>query len=90
MLNNIKKRAGLGIDGNYGYALLGANIQDGEVEFVEIPVSTTRTADSTFATPKGDVAAELWACKEALRRLRIRLNDQSIGFYFLDSHPYGV
>ena len=85
---DITQRAELGIDGNCGFALIGANIQEGEAEFVEIP-SANVDANSSFVRPKGDDAAKLWACKEALRRLRTRLN-ANISYYFGPSHPYGA
>ena len=88
MYLDITQRAELGIDGNCGYALLGVNIQEGEAEFVEIPTAAA-DKDSSFMRPKGDDAAKLWACKEALRRLRARLGAPNISYYFGRSHPYG-
>ena len=85
---DISNRAELGIDGNCGYALLGRNIQEGEAEFVEIPIAKP-DCESSFMRPKGDEAAKLWACKEALSRLRIRLNMPNLSYYFDRSHPYG-
>lgn len=63
-------RAELGIDGNAAYALLGPNIQEGEVEFVEIVNSLPHAA--------------LDAAKMALERLRGRLNKPYLS-YFLGS-----
>ena len=88
MYLDVTQRAELGIDGNCGYALLGVNIQEGEVEFVEIPTAKP-DADSSFMRPKGEEAAKLWACKEALRKLRERLNMPNMSYYFGRSHPYG-
>ena len=88
MYLDITQRAELGIDGNCGFALLGRNIQEGEAEFVEIPTAAA-DHDSSFMRPKGDDAAKLWACKEALRRLRVRLNAPGMSYYFGRSHPYG-
>ena len=88
MYLDITQRAELGIDGNCGFALLGLNIQEGEAEFVEIPTATT-DRDSSFMRPKGSDAARLWACKEALRRLRTRINAPNLSYYFGRSHPYG-
>ena len=83
------RRVELGIDGNCGYALLGENIQEGEAEFVEIPISKT-DKDSAFMRPLGSQAAELWACKEAFRRLCARLDaPPSLNYFFGPSHPYG-
>ena len=88
MYLDVTQRAELGIDGNCGFALLGVNIQEGEAEFVEIPTAT-KDHDSSFVRPKGDDAAKLWACKEALRRLSTRLNASNMNYYFGRSHPYG-
>ena len=79
---DITQRAELGIDGSCGFALIGENIQEGEAEFVEIP--------SAKQDAKGDEAAKLWACNEALRRLRTRLNAPNMSYYFGPSHPYGA
>ncbi len=88
MYLDVTQRAELGIDGNCGYALLGVSIQEGEAEFVEIPFAKP-DADSSFMRPKGAEAAKLWACKEALRNLRARLNMPNMSYYFGKSHPYG-
>ena len=88
MYLNIDQRAELGVDGNCGFALLGSDLQVGEAEFVEIPTANI-DRESSFLMPKGLVAAQLWACKEALRRLRVRLNMPNMSYYFGPSHPYG-
>lgn len=88
MYLDVTQRAELGIDGNCGFALIGVNIQEGEAEFVEIPTAKA-DPDSSFMRPKGEDAAKLWACKEALRRLRTRLNLPNMSYYFGRSHPYG-
>lgn len=69
-------RAQLGIDGNCGFALLGENLQEGEAEFAEI--QRGREPDNQLA-----------ACKEALRKLRERLNLPHLSYCFGESHPYG-
>ena len=76
---DINLRAHLGVDGNCGFALLGEDIQEGECEFVEIPVCPTMDSHS----------ATLWACKEALKRLRTKLGAPAMSYYFGPSHPYG-
>jgi len=88
MYLDVTQRAELGIDGNCGFALIGPNIQEGEAEFVEIPTATA-DPENSFVRPKGEDAAKLWACKEALRRLRTRLNAPNMSYYFGKSHPYG-
>lgn len=72
-------RAELGIDGNCGYALLGANLQEGEAEFVEIADPENTSGDEYKI-----------ACKKALQALRQRLNRPDLGYYFGDSHPFGT
>jgi hypothetical protein len=87
------ERAELGIDGNCGFALLGENLQEGEAEFVVIPDTAIDnsnhhqqyTQENTLAMRR---SARLWACKEALRLLRARLNKHDIGYYFGPSHPH--
>lgn len=92
----MSERAELGIDGNCGFALLGPNLQEGEAEFVEIPAIDTATL------PTGrheeytheerltrELAARLWAAKEAWRKLKERLNKPDLSYYFGPSHPYG-
>lgn len=74
------ERAELGIDGNYGFALLGLNIQEGEVEFVEIP----ETDDASEDLPN-----ELSACRTAFERLRARLKRPELSYFFGISHPFG-
>ncbi|MCF4166377.1 hypothetical protein L2U69_12040 [Zavarzinia compransoris] len=71
------KRVLLGIDGNCGFALLGANLQEGEVEFVEVP-----PADGSRSLAE----RQSWAATQAYRRLQKRLDEQFL--YILDqSHP---
>lgn len=91
---DVTQRAELGIDGNCGFALLGENLQEGECEFVEIPSvthdnSTHHERYTQETTLQREMAAKLWACKEALRKLRERLNAPNISYYFGTSHPYG-
>ncbi len=71
------ERAELGIDGNCGFALLGENIQEGEAEFVEIG-------------PANDLYARLLAPKQALKKLKLRLNKPELSYFFGTSHPYGT
>lgn len=69
------RRAQLGIDGNCGFALLGANFQEGEAEFVEIESPS--------------LVEQIVACQTAVVRLRKRLKLQHLNYYFGQSHPYG-
>jgi len=69
-------RAQLGIDGNCGFALIGPDLQEGESVFVEILEG--REPDN-----------QLVACKEALKRLRLKVGYPELNFYFGPSHPYG-
>ena len=75
---NTQERVQLGIDGDCGFALFGGDIQSGECEFVEID-----------PTNSDQLSAQLNACKIAFKRLRARLGDTSLSYYFGISHPYG-
>ena len=90
------ERAGLGIDGNCGFALLGADLQEGEAEFVEIPKVDESTIPLTHherytgeVRSQRELAAKLLACGEALHKLKARLNKPELSYYLLPSHPYG-
>ena len=72
------RRAELGIDGDHAFALLGDNIQEGEVEFVAIPNWPTST-----------LAEKLSAAKQAFLNLQRRLGRNDFSFFFGRSHPYG-
>lgn len=87
-------RAQLGIDGNCGFALLGGDLQEGESEFVEIPLtipdnSTHHERYTGEHTQRMELGEMLSACKEAFRRLQTRLNLPEMSYYFGKSHPYG-
>ena len=89
-------RAELGIDGNCGFALIGPNLQEGEAEFVEIAqvdrstLPNTRHEQFTGEIENGlKLGAKLCACKEALEKLRERLQAPELTYYFGPSHPYG-
>ena len=92
------QRAELGVDGDNGFALLGPNLQEGEAEFVEIPKvdpgQLPRTRHEQFTgedEQRLQLANTLWACREAHRKLRVRLGCPGLThlFYFGPSHPYG-
>lgn len=70
-------RAELGVDGNCGFALLGANIQEGEAEFEEF-AGDVRTSEGTRQ-------AKL-AINRAFRRLKARIG-RPISYYIGPSHP---
>ena len=76
-------RAELGIDGNCGFALLGPNIQEGEVEFIEF----ANTAKDALVAP---LDAKLVACKLALKKLKERLDLPELSYYLGKSHPYNT
>ena len=67
-------RARLGIDGNAGFALLGPNLQEGECEFVSVPIE--------HATNR----ALQWAAKHALEKLRARLEMPGLMWYVEDDY----
>jgi len=68
----------LGIDGNCGFALLGEDLQNGEVEFVEFQ-ACPEVADT--------IAAKRAACAQAFKTLKARLNMPNLHPYFGPSHP---
>lgn len=70
----MSERARLGVDGNSGYALLGANIQEGECEFVSVPIE--------HATQR----ALQYAAKKALKKLRDRLGVPHLHWYAEDDY----
>jgi hypothetical protein len=72
------ERARLGIDGNAGFAHLGANIQEGDCEFVTIE------SDAPKWTTDWEIAACM-AVTKALRLLRER--NPGISYYLDPSHP---
>ena len=71
-------RAELGIDGNYAFALLGPNIQEGESELVEL---------SSINSPCAISSTAQIACQRALKQLRKRLNLPNLSYYLGKSHP---
>lgn len=71
------ERAELGVDGNAAFAILGPNIMEGEVEFVEIIDDPQRT----------HYQDQRVAAYEALRRLRVRLNKPDLSYFIGPSHP---
>lgn len=73
------ERAELGIDGNCGFALLGENIQEGEVEFEEI------RATKLNPDPTSD-GAKKQAINRAYQRLKNRLG-RPISYFLGPSHP---
>lgn len=75
----ISERAVLGVDGDHAFALLGDNIQEGEVVFVKIENSDTwHTAD------KAD--AERRAATKALRELEKKVG-RPLPYYIGPNHP---
>ncbi len=72
------ERVQLGVDGTACFALLGPDLQQGEVECVELPKGNESSVD-----------AQLSCCKVAFRNLKARLNMPLLSFYFGPSHPYG-
>lgn len=75
-------RAELGVDGDAAFALLGPDLQEGEVEFVTITPKMIEDYGSK------DQAAIIMA-KVALNKLRKRILRFDLSFYFAASHPYG-
>lgn len=76
----LKERAELGVDGDHAFALLGADLQSGEAEFVKVENNDTwRTADRA--------TAERRAATRALSLLRLRLGKPALSYYIGPSHP---
>jgi hypothetical protein len=71
------KRAELGVDGNAGFALLGPDIQAGEAEFVTL----NQREDELLSI------AERRAAKQALSKLRERLDMPNLSYYIGSSYP---
>lgn len=74
------ERAELGIDGNCGFALLGADLQVGEAEFEQIPGYISGPLDTV------QYHAAKAAINRAYQRLKGRIG-RPISYYIGDSHP---
>jgi hypothetical protein len=70
------RRARIGIDGNCGFAGVGANLQEGTFEFVEIAGV--------------DRAAQCAAAAAALELLRAKLAPEVLSYELDESHPNWV
>lgn len=89
------ERAEIGVDGNCGFALLGADLQVGEAEFVEIESPTEASQNPNRYHDSEWCGAADRASRRALAKLRERLGmDLRAGkwlSYFLGpSHPLHV
>ncbi len=73
-------RALLGVDGNCGFAVIGQNIQEGEVEFEVIDTSEPRW------TSAWHVASNL-AINKSYQRLKKRLGLEHLSYELDPSHP---
>ena len=74
------ERAELGVDGNCGFALLGENIQEGEVEFEPI--------ENFGPHWHGEQCRQArLAINRAHRRLKARLPDRVFSYFLGPSHP---
>lgn len=69
----------LGIDGDCAYALLGSDLQNGEVEFIKLAKSLQ---NSQFH--------QVCACSYAFGKLMARLDRPDLLWVFDESHPYGL
>ncbi len=81
------ERAELGIDGNFGFAMLGANLQEGEAEFVEIALPAEASRHPARYQHSEWVIAATKAATAAYRRLKARLPDREFSYYLGTSHP---
>ena len=88
----MKDRAQLGVDGDYGFALLGENLQSDEAEFVEIDYNY-RWLKNCGLREAGQMIlasqAERIAAQSALEILKTRLGREQLSFWFGPSHPFG-
>ena len=73
-------RALLRVDGDHAFALLGSDIQSGEVEFVKVE------SDALVGTSEWISAASAAATK-AYRKLQARLNKPNMTYALDRSHP---
>jgi hypothetical protein len=73
-------RAELGVDGNCGFALLGANIQEGEAEFEPIKDFGQHWHAEQHRQAK-------LAINRAFRRLKERLGRNDLSYFLGPSHP---
>ncbi len=71
------ERAALMMDGNCGCALLGPNIQEGEVEFEEVVYDPAQTR----------ISCERKAINRAFRKLKQRLNMPDLSYFIAPGHP---
>ena len=86
-LNHELERAELGVDGNAGFALLGANLQIGEAEFVEIALSPEASKDpNRYHHSEWCVAAKR-AANLAYQKLKARMGSKEISYYLGPSYP---
>jgi hypothetical protein len=81
------ERAEIGIDGNCGFALLGADLQVGEAEFVEIALPIGASKDPNRYHHAEWVSAATRAATTAYRNLKARLPEREFSYYLGRSHP---
>jgi len=81
------ERAVIGVDGNCGFALLGENLQEGEVEFqmIALPLDACRDPNR-YHKSEWCRAAKL-AASAAYHVLKDRLKDRQISYALDPSHP---
>ena len=84
-MTTTQEKAELGVDGNCGFALLGPNIQKGEVEFVEVPPLPANWVEREIM----QCELERQAAHMAFFKLRERLKRPDLSYWFGPSHPYG-
>lgn len=80
-------RAELGVDGNAGFALLGEDIQSGEVEFVVIDLPPEASKDPNRYHKTEWLNAAKRASTAAYHALKHRLADRKFSYYLGKSHP---
>jgi hypothetical protein len=81
------ERAELGVDGNAGFALLGADLQIGEAEFVVIALPPAASKDPNRYHNSEWISAAKIAVTAAYRALKARIPNQKFSYYLGPSHP---
>lgn len=81
------ERAGLGMDGNCGFALLGPDLQAGEAEFEEVCGTELHPDPSSDGAKRQAINRAFSRLK---RRLRGQYNGKPISYFLGESYPGNV
>jgi hypothetical protein len=83
---DVRERAERGVDGNCGFALVGADLAVGEAEFVEIALPVSASKDPNRYHHSEWVIAAKIAATAAYKKLKARM-PKPISYYIGPSHP---